>query len=924
MVQKTKIIGNNRKLTISSLRSGTFLILCSLLSQCTAAQEAPFIRNFFPDDYQAQNQNWDLVQDTFSKHLYVANNAGVLAFDGARWQLFPLPENQTVRAVATGKNGEIFCGGFAEFGFWKAGADGRMAYHSLREGVQSAQIDKEEIWHILALEDCVLFQSFSTIYKYDYQKVTVLQPPGLIMFLRKVGNRVLVPGINQGLYELSTDGVFRLLAGTNNLSGKTLQFLLDDGGGGILIGTANHGLFVLKGPVCKPWNHPLNAAFQRFQLNRAMRLRDGAWALGTILNGVYVLEHDGRLRYHLNRESGLQNNTVLAFAEDHDGNLWIGLDRGIALAALQTPLSILAGQSGKIGAVYSAAFWNERLYVGTNQGVFVRENGAFNLIPGTQGQVWQLKVFGNRLICGHNAGTFQITQNGATKISDITGGWCTLAVPGQPQLLIQSAYTGLVAFKQDAAGNWRPAHRIEGISEPFRRIEFDENGQLWAAHPNKGLYRLSLNPEFTQIQSFKSFGRHDGLPSDYQVDIVRIGQQIVVNTQYYPLLVIDSVGQSRLTPLLGPAIRQKRLAGEQGDYFIVDSSGIALYQGSNLLIKFDLPLIRNFENIIALNEHEYLICMENGLAKLDKRRLPPAGSPVREQCRIRFIRSGEGHHFIPEPELVLRYADNSLVFYFSTTEYQHPPLFSWKLKGFSDRWSPWQRSAEKEFTRLSPGRYVLYVRSAGGAETSQAFRILPPWYRSSWAWAMYVLFAIAGLYWVEQLNLRRLRRQRMKLEAQNTEALLQQRHTAERELLAIEVETKNRELSNAALNLIRKNEALQHLRDELEQSNNEPGALQKLARAIDRHLESDHDWEIFEASFNRVHDDFFKRLLATYPELTPGDLRLAAYLKMNLSSKEIAPLLNISLRGVENKRYRLRKKIGLPEDANLTEFFLAY
>ena len=140
----------------------------------------------------------------------------------------------------------------------------------------------------------------------------------------------------------------------------------------------------------------------------------------------------------------------------------------------------------------------------------------------------------------------------------------------------------------------------------------------------------------------------------------------------------------------------------------------------------------------------------------------------------------------------------------------------------------------------------------------------------------------------------------------------------------LEVENKSRELSNAALNLIRKNEVLQRLKDELLDARNDPRALQKLARLIDNHLEGDHDWEVFEESFNRVHDDFFKRLMHDFPDLTPGDLRLAAYLKMNLSSKEIAPLLNISVRGVENKRYRLRKKLGLPEDANLTGFIMNF
>lgn len=138
------------------------------------------------------------------------------------------------------------------------------------------------------------------------------------------------------------------------------------------------------------------------------------------------------------------------------------------------------------------------------------------------------------------------------------------------------------------------------------------------------------------------------------------------------------------------------------------------------------------------------------------------------------------------------------------------------------------------------------------------------------------------------------------------------------------MDNKNRELSNAAFNLIRKNETLQGLKEELAENPKDHRALDKIIRQIDAHLDSDHDWQVFEEAFNRAHDDFFKRLMHDFPELKPGDLRLAAYLKMNLSSKEIAPLLNISIRGVENKRYRLRKKLELPEDANLAEFIIAY
>jgi DNA-binding CsgD family transcriptional regulator len=276
-------------------------------------------------------------------------------------------------------------------------------------------------------------------------------------------------------------------------------------------------------------------------------------------------------------------------------------------------------------------------------------------------------------------------------------------------------------------------------------------------------------------------------------------------------------------------------------------------------------------------------------------------------------------------ERVFPYNQNNLTIHFAAPFFERSPLFSWRLDGLSDNWSPMQPNPEKEFINLPPGQYRFRVRSnIGGDEASVAFRIATPWYRSWWAFGLLTVLFLSVFALIERFSQMRLVRQQARLEEDKQMELNRQRLSAEREKLTLEVDTKSRELSNAALNLIRKNEALQHLRNELLNAGNDTKALGKMARMIDAHLEGDHDWEVFQESFNQVHDDFFKRLMQDYADLTPGDLRLAAYLKMNLSSKEIAPLLNISIRGVENKRYRLRKKIGLPEDANLTEFIMGF
>jgi len=890
-----------------------------------SAQEVPLIRHFSPSDYRAQNQNWSLAQSEQAGWMYAGNNRGLLEFDGSRWGVFSMPENQTVRSVATGKKGEVFCGGFAEFGYWETDTNGRLAYQSLSRGIQAKHLDKEEIWHILVTKDFVLFQSFSTIYKYDYQKVTILQPPGAIMFAREVQGRVLVPVIERGIYELLPDNTFRLMAGTEILSNAIVQFMVPDPQGGIWVGTTNQGMYQVGSGYCRVWNGPLNSAFRQHQLNKAVALRRGGWAIGTILNGVYILDAQGQLQYHINYENGLQNNTVLALCEDRDGNLWVGLDKGIDLVALRAPMTVFSDQAGVIGAVYSAAQHNGRLYVGTNQGVFVRKNQTFELVKGTQGQVWQLQVFDNQLLCGHNTGTFRIDGYSAANISNVTGGWCTVAMPDRPDLLIQGTYTGLVVFKRSPAHGWAYSHKIDGFGEPLKKIAFDTAGNLWGVHPNKGLFRLRLDSDKRKISAFKKFSRADGLPSEYQLDMAQIGHELVLDAHTHPLKMVDSLGQVSFRPVGEVHYRHKWLPGKGSDYFVVDSSGVEWHSGGQA---FPLPvaLTPNFENIVALNDNQYLFCQESGYMLLDKNSLPSGVNDVSGSCAIRWIRGANGQVYLPDNrDQVFPYKQNSLTIHFAAPFFEHAPLFSWRLDGFSDQWSPMQPNAEKEFINLPPGHYVFRVRSnSGSAEASVAFRISAPWYGTWWAFGALAALFLSVFALIERFSQMRLIRQQARLETDKQMELSRQRLSAEREKLTLEVDTKSRELSNAALNLIRKNEALQHLRSELLQAGNDAKALAKMARMIDAHLEGDHDWEVFQESFNQVHDDFFKRLMGAYSDLTPGDLRLAAYLKMNLSSKEIAPLLNISVRGVENKRYRLRKKIGLPEDANLTEFIMGF
>jgi AraC family chitin signaling transcriptional activator len=124
------------------------------------------------------------------------------------------------------------------------------------------------------------------------------------------------------------------------------------------------------------------------------------------------------------------------------------------------------------------------------------------------------------------------------------------------------------------------------------------------------------------------------------------------------------------------------------------------------------------------------------------------------------------------------------------------------------------------------------------------------------------------------------------------------------------------------MSLIKKNKVLNGIKSELSKFDGDPKHIRKVLSLINKNLKSGSDWEFFEKAFNNADRDFFMKIKAKHSSLTPDDLRLCAYLRLNLSSKEMAPLLGISPKSVEIKRYRLRKKMDLDSDVNLTEYIL--
>ncbi|MFD2834132.1 LuxR C-terminal-related transcriptional regulator [Gramella sp. AN32] len=124
------------------------------------------------------------------------------------------------------------------------------------------------------------------------------------------------------------------------------------------------------------------------------------------------------------------------------------------------------------------------------------------------------------------------------------------------------------------------------------------------------------------------------------------------------------------------------------------------------------------------------------------------------------------------------------------------------------------------------------------------------------------------------------------------------------------------------MSIVKRNEVLRNIKKELKK-NTSLSSDNAVFKLINNNLNSKEDWKLFENAFNQADNDFFARVKEKHPELNNNDLKFCAYLRLNLSSKEIAPLLNISPKSVEVRRYRLRKKLDLSHEMNLTDYVLS-
>ncbi|MDM8003996.1 MAG: triple tyrosine motif-containing protein [Bacteroidota bacterium] len=950
------------------------LFVISLFSASEGeAQEigTPFIRNFSKADYRASTQNWAVAQDARG-FMYFANNDGLLVYDGVQWHLFPMPNLSMVRSIHIDDRNNIYIGAYNDLGRMVAEPNGKLSFRSLRDSIPYEFRNFDDVWNIFTFRDRTMFQSYNAAYFYrEGSPMTVVAAPSRFQNSYLVRGRLIFNDTENGLMEF--DGTRLVgLRGCEALAGEDIWSVLPFGQGSeILICTLRNGLFVYDGYKLKKWDIPVNRTLIRDRVFSATVLHDGHYAIGTILNGVMILDSEGNIIQHINRKKGLQNNTVLDLFTDRAGNLWLALNNGIDYLVVNSPLTFIRSYEG-FGAGYTSLIHKGKLYLGTNQGLYVKEwpereaGSDFRIIPGTSGQVWYLGIHNGVILCGHDEGTFRIQGEEATLISDVSGGWKYMELKRHPGYLIGGTYSGIILFRWEQ-GTWKFVRQLAGINESFRVFEEDRNGDIWMSHGFKGIFRVTVSDGLDSVTGVRYYNSSNGLPSDFYLNIVRVRGQLVVvsETEIYEYSPAEDrfIKSVYFNQLLSPVVAISYLFEDTGGniwYVAKNMAGVFRLKEDHSYENITTPFlllagrfIHGFETFYPYSPEDVIIGTEDGFAHYSSR---TAGQGY-EGFSV-YITKGEALHqdsvfyygrtFLSQGEessYRFRYAHNDLRFTYASPVYDNAgnTEYSYRLSGYEDEWSDWSRASVKEYSNLPDGRFSFEVKARNqlgieSAPDSVEFVIGHPWYKSPVAYISYIL-ASSGLVillirfisW--RIELSKKKNQRI-YEAKEQE-YKRQALESEKEIIRIrneklqaEMILRDKELANEAMNLVRKNEFLNEIRDNLnylrDGCRDEETTLRvnEILTRIGREVDSNRQREVFENAFDEVHEEFLQRVKSRYPQLTPAELRLCAYLKMNLPTKEIAPLLNISVRGVEIGRYRIRKKMGISRNVNLTTHLL--
>lgn len=850
------------------------LFLSMYCTIATAADWIPYIDNHEKSEYGNGASTWRIA--SYGQWTLFANQRGMLVYDGLHWQRYQLDNRSEARGIGLfPKKKIIYIGGENEYSYFDMGANGALRYHCLSDGAPNEFSHVGNIFDFYEQNGSIYMRGDKYIIIRNGDQMAITKSP-YKMFSSTMSGGTIYVGTDHGIYMIA-GRQYVPLPGGEALKNKRINAMFSYGGQ-LVAGTTNDGFFRYDGKTLTP-----------FRIKSDNLVKQGTiccvavWktkiAIGTIHNGLIIEDVKNGTVQQFDETNGLQNNTVLSVCFDARGNVWAGLSYGIDYVQLASPFTYLYRSPMSYGIGYSAQLKDGMLYLGTDRGLYYApypitfNNSRPNILPTTcpSGPAWYLYQDDGELFCMHDKGIFTLHGAQATRITVITGAWSCRKVLGHKDMMFVGVYDGMYLLRR-VAGTWISQGRIRGIDESGRFFKQTGGNMLKIYNPVNGhATEYTLNNNLTKVLNKRGI-------MEQWIDKTRTSN-----------IVFDSRRE-----VTGPTLHLK------------DRHSIVPYDEGFMLVNY---------------------------AKIDnyKMRLHIRSIMTHPDDSIVYDDNLFGYRPVPK----IAYSNNSVRIEYNIPGQGNAP-FKYQYRLNNDDWSSPSTITSKEYSDLHEGKYTFEVKAIlpNGEVTTDSvkFIILTPWYRTWIAYIIYIMLLGGAGYTLYRLENKRIqKKQEQAVEDKNKEVkqMKVEIDKLEKDKIDLDLRHKSQEIANLILNITRKNEILQEIKTDVMRIATRMGfdtakeskrSLLLINNKIDSIIEGDEVLKKFEDEFDLVNDNFMKKLSKIHPDLTHNDRLMCAYLKMNLTTKEIAPLLNISVRGLETNRYRLRKKLGLERNSSFTEY----
>lgn len=913
-----------------SIKKILILLWCLITIPGISQDLLPFVENFTKTDYGGDNQVWNVAQAN-DNTLYFANNHFFLRYNGVKWEKYTLPNKTIIRSVFADGD-KIYCGSYNEFGYWKRLA-GKMKYYSISAGKNlfNNTTDNEEIWKIFKLNNSIYFQSFSQLLVLKNNVIQKVKFPFQISYCFIISNKIYVSSVADGIFILDDEKIVKVqnwstlsntvIHGIEQVNNKTYIF------------TQKKGVLVDINGVLTTWKHPINELLKTELIIAAKIIKNNKIVIGTAFHGLYIVDLFDNSYINLSRTNSLKNNSVLHICYDNENNLWLGLDNGISHVEINSPLQIFSDNTGILGSVYSLSTTQNGYILGSNHGVFEYNNKNLRLLQKSEGQVWDIKKINKKFVIGHNEGTFIYENNNITKINNINGGWDVLK-SNNDNAYFQANYSGIVAYYDNT--DFSKLKRFEHIIKPIKYIAQTKPNELWAADNYKSLYKIDYDNAY-KVTKIENVSKTNNIKNDFGVKLFTFKNDnyFLIDSNWYTYdrltnkLEIKQFFNNNfkgVTQIIAINNESFLMLKDSKIYIVLQSNGQFIW---NLIPeKYYEGKIINDDTKVFVENNKIFVNLDDGFFVYD---LKHTQKPTKiyniegfYQNKLININTTIKHNQSVEINVIDAFYgfNRSQIFYKLNKSEKIIPI----------------KKGNLVIHNLNSGAQEIYFFYNNGYEYKQigkyTFTVSNPWYFSPYMILLY--FVLLGILFYTYYRWNKIRYLQKILikdeELKHQKAILQleldaanslKQQEIDKHILEIQIQTKAAEVASKSLSIAKQTELIDSIQKILDTENDVRQIKTNIKKSIKINAVNKNEWKNFESNVMQSNQEFVQNLTQKYPLLSAKDIKLCIYLKMNFSSKEIAPLMSISFRGVELHRYRLRKKLQIDTEVTLSKFMLS-